>query len=320
MVADPDLGVDAFGLRFRNPVGLAAGFDKSARHARAMQHLGFGFLEIGSITARPERGNVRPRLFRLPRDGALVNRMGLNNEGADAIAERLESLRREIGIPLFGNVALTPGRGLDTRGAIEDYVTSVRRVRDVVDAIVLNVSCPNTGDGRTFEEPQLLRQLLGKVREAAPRGERPVIVKLSTDLEMAAFIESVEVVCEMADGLSLSNTTLDRSALRTDIETIARIGPGGVSGRPLFARGVEAVRMAARCARGRCPIVGVGGISRAQDARAYLDAGATLVQLYTGLVYEGPLAVRRICRGLGRDRRAMAATRPPRAQDARREA
>lgn len=316
---DPTLAIVAFGMRFRNPVGLAAGFDKNGRHARALQHLGFGFIEVGSITAGPTPGNPAPRLFRLPGDGALINRMGLNNEGAEVIAARLAAIRSDLDVPLFANVALTPGATNDTEAAIADYASAVWNVHDAADAVVLNVSCPNTGDGRTFEDPLLLTRLLVAVHGAMPRGKSPLLVKLSTDLDRGLLAEAVDVVARSADGLVIANTTTCRDALRASPDRLARIGEGGVSGRPLFARALEALRFAADRVGGRLPIIGVGGIASADDARAYLEAGATLVQLYTGLVYEGPLVVKRICAGLdGVCGEAVASSR--RARSARREA
>lgn len=283
--------VEVFGLRFPNPLGVAAGFDKNAEHVHALAALGFGFVEVGSVTARPSAGNPRPRLWRLRADQALVNRMGLNNRGADAIATTLAKL--DAPVPLFVNVAKSHDPEVMGDAAVSDYVTSVERVAPHADVLVLNVSCPNTGDGRTFEDPEALAPLLAAVAPKVPDG-RPWLVKVSPDLDPGALDEVVDVALSAgAHGFTATNTTVRRDGLRTP--GAAELN-GGLSGAPLHAAAVRTVaRIRARTDR---PIVGVGGVRTSADARAFLDAGAQLVQLFTGFIYGGPRTARRICRGL----------------------
>lgn len=291
--APPGSPVDVFGLRFLNPVGLAAGFDKNAAHLRGLAGLGFGFLEVGSVTARPWPGNPRPRLFRLPADEALINCMGLNNHGAEAVAARLA--RRRVGVPVFVNVAKTPDPALEGAAAVADYVQSFRVLAPHADALVLNISCPNSGDGRTFEESAALAALLDAT--LPERGGRPVLVKVSPDLSPEALETVVRVALDRGvDGFTATNTTVSRQGLQTPDSTLESIGRGGLSGAPLRVRSLEVVRRI----RALCdlPIVAVGGISTAEHAREALAAGASLVQLYTGFIYGGPGAIRRIARGL----------------------
>lgn len=296
-----DRPVEALGLVFRNPVGLAAGFDKDARHVEAMAGLGFGFVEVGSVTARVAEGNARPRLFRLPADEALVNRMGLNNGGAAAAAARLAALRaREWArVPVFVNVAKSPDPALEGAAAIADYVEAVEAVRGVADAVVLNISCPNSGDGRTFEDPVVLGPLLDAVMGVLGEDGPPLLVKVSPDLSDEALAEVGRLAVERgARGLTATNTTVDRSGLRTDAARLAAIGRGGLSGAPLHARAVACVRALRAAVGDAVTIVGVGGVRGPGEARAFLEAGANLVQLYSGFIYGGPSTVRRICAGL----------------------
>lgn len=290
--------VVCLGLRFDNPVGLAAGFDKDARYIDAMAALGFGFVEVGSVTARPSAGNPRPRLFRLPGDGALVNRMGLNNQGAEATAARLASLTRRP-VPVFVNVAKTHDPRLAGDAAIADYVTSISAVKDHADALVLNISCPNSGDGRTFEDPELLAPLLDAVMRAVGADGPPLLVKVSPDLTPDALEAVARLALDAgARGFTATNTTVDRSGLKTPVARLDAIGPGGLSGAPLHRRAVSTVRRLRAIAGGDVALVGVGGIRGPDEANAFLAAGADLVQLYTGFVYGGPTTVRRICAGL----------------------
>ncbi len=285
---------ELFGLRFRNPVGIAAGFDKNAEHVGALGALGFGFVEVGSVTARPAAGNPRPRLFRLRPDRALINRMGLNNQGADAVAARLATLRRDI--PLFVNVAKTHDPAIVGHAAVADYCESVARLAPQADVLVLNVSCPNSGDGRTFEDPEALAALLAAVAPKVPAG-RPWLVKVSPDLDPSQLDDVVAVATAAGvSGFTATNTTVSREGLRT--AGLDAVGKGGLSGAPLLRRSIRTVEHLR--SRTELPIVGVGGISSGADARAMLAAGANLVQLYTGFVYGGPRTVRRVCAELGR--------------------
>lgn len=282
-----------WGQRFDNPVGIAAGFDKNATHVRGLSRLGFGFIEIGSVTAQPSAGNTRPRLFRLPADEALINRMGLNNAGAEAVAHRLADLDRPV--PLFVNVAKSHDSSLSGRAAIDDYVRSVALLAPHADVLVLNVSCPNSGDGRTFEHPDALTPLLAAVMAA--KGDVPMLIKLSPDLPEDVLDAAVDLSVEAgAAGFTVANTTVKRAGLKTPAKRLDAIGKGGLSGAPLFERTIT--RVARVRSRTTLPIVAVGGIATGAQAQAALDAGANLVQMYTGFVYGGPRTVLRMCAGL----------------------
>ncbi len=296
------------GLRFANPVGLAAGFDKDAALVGFWAALGFGFAEVGSVTARPSAGNPRPRAFRLPREGALVNRMGLNNDGAERVAARLAATQRPSGLVLGVNVAKTHDPTILGRDAVEDFRRSVRLLLPHAQYLALNVSCPNTSDGKTFEEPAALDALLAAVmaERAAHGGSAarvPVLVKLAPpDADRPDWGRVDELVAisraRGVEGFVAANTAADRAGLTAD--AVARIGRGGLSGRPLAARSTALVRHLYRATGGALPIIGVGGVDSAEAAYEKLRAGASLVGLYTGLVYEGPGLVRRIKQGLVR--------------------
>lgn len=313
---EPDgaLGQTLWGLRFRSPVGLAAGFDKDARLVRFWDALGFGWADVGSVTNEAAPGNPRPRAFRLPDDRALVNRMGLNNDGAAAVAARLARAPRRPGFVVSVNVAKThrqdPG-ALAGAAGIEDVRRAVAVVLPQADLLTVNVSCPNTADGKTFETPEALDALLAAVAPArdafaaAGGGRRvPLLVKLSPD---AADVDGLVAVAlaHGVDGLVATNTAAhptevgwSRAGLTTDAGTLERIGRGGLSGRPLAERSLALTRHLYRLTEGRVPLVGVGGIDSAEAAYARVRAGASLVQLYTALVYEGPGVVRTVTRGL----------------------
>nr|WP_321984527.1 quinone-dependent dihydroorotate dehydrogenase [uncultured Lichenicoccus sp.] len=288
---DPALAVDAMGRRFANPIGLAAGFDKDARVIRPLARLGFGFVEAGTVTPRPQPGNPRPRLFRLDEDHAIVNRMGFNNRGIDAALGRLARLRRVPGVPVGLNL------GINKAGAVplEDYPMLVQAASPLVDYLVINLSSPNTPGLRDLQQADRLAELLRAVAPAR-RTRRPLLVKLSPDLEPGALAEIVEAVVEGgADGLIVSNTTL----ARPDWLRSGRAGEaGGLSGEPLRARSTALLAAVARRANGRLALVGCGGIASAQDVLDKVRAGADLVQLYTGLVLHGPALVQHLLRDL----------------------
>ncbi|HYE95431.1 MAG TPA: quinone-dependent dihydroorotate dehydrogenase [Rubricoccaceae bacterium] len=304
-VEDERLAQTVWGLRFASPVGLAAGFDKNAALVPFWAALGFGFAEVGSVTARPSAGNPRPRAFRLERDRALVNRMGLNNDGAEAIAARLAGLRKPEGFVLGVNVAKTHDPLILGDEAIEDFRQSVRRLLPHADFLALNVSCPNTAEGKTFEEPAALDALLAAVfaERTVQLSEVPVLVKLSPPgpdgLDTGAVDELVAISRRHGvAGFIAVNTASDRSGCTADVATLDRIGAGGLSGRPLADRATTLLRHLYRTTDGVLPLVGVGGVDSAEAAYARLRAGASLVELYTALVYEGPGVVKRINRGL----------------------
>ncbi|RSK23880.1 quinone-dependent dihydroorotate dehydrogenase [Hymenobacter metallilatus] len=290
----PNLEREVLGLRFRNPLGLAAGFDKNAELTDELGALGFGFVEIGTVTPRPQPGNPTPRLFRLPQDAALVNRMGFNNHGAEAAAARLRQ-RHDRGLIIGGNI----GKNKDTPNeqAAQDYVACVEALHEVVDYFVVNVSSPNTPGLRQLQEREPLIQLLQQVQERnqALPVPRPLLLKIAPDLTDPQLDDILLIARETnLSGLVATNTTISRDGLTTPAATVASLGAGGLSGKPLRQRATEVIRYLSRHSRGQLPIIGVGGIHSAQDAREKLEAGASLLQLYTGFIYEGPALVRRI--------------------------
>jgi dihydroorotate dehydrogenase len=275
---DPRLNRRILGLDFPNPVGLAAGFDKNGEVPDAALALGFGFVEIGTVTPRPQGGNPRPRMFRAPADRAIVNRLGFNSEGHDAVHARLARRRRR------GIVGVNLGANKESSDRIADYVTGARRFGDVADYLTINISSPNTPGLRDLQEKDALRRLLGEV--GAARGSVPVLVKIAPDLDDDALGGIVEtVIAAGIDGMIVSNTTLSRDGI-SDARLAAEAG--GVSGRPLFAPSTKMLARVRRLAGDRLVLVGVGGIESGVAARQKLAAGADLVQLYTGMVYEGP--------------------------------
>lgn len=299
---DAALAVERFGIRFPNPVGLAAGFDKAGAHFNALGALGFGHVEIGTVTALAQEGNPRPRLFRLPADGALLNRMGFNNPGADAVARRLAGARIE---PVLG-VNLGKSKVTPLEDAPGDYLRSLALLEPFARYVVVNVSSPNTPGLRALQDAEPLRRLLAALRAraaelAAARGgtPRPLLVKIAPDLEDEQVDEAVDIATSLGlAGIVATNTTVRRDGLRTPAAAVEAMGPGGISGAPVRARAREVVARIWRRTEGRLPIVGVGGVAGADDAWAMIRAGASLVQLYTGFVYGGPGVVRATLRGL----------------------
>lgn len=305
---DGALGQTLWGLNFTNPVGLAAGFDKNAQLIRFWEALGFGFAEVGSVTARPAKGNKRPRAFRLPEDQAIINRMGLNNQGAQKISRRIQRGQKKRGIPLGINIAKTHDDTIVGEAAIEDFRRSFHLLAPLADYVALNISCPNTADGRTFEEADGLDALLKVIFEerTAMHLDVPVLIKLAPPLTPKVVFDSqIEDIMQVAlahgvHGFIATNTASDRQHLTTDEARLERIGRGGLSGAPIFERSTQLVRYLYRRTEGKLPIIGVGGVASAEQAYAKLRAGASLVQLYTGLVYEGPGLVKAIKEGLVR--------------------
>ena len=295
----PSLAREVFGLKFPNPVGLAAGFDKNAVLTDELATLGFGFVEIGTVTPRPQPGNPTPRLFRLPQDEALINRMGFNNEGAAAAAERLRR-RHNRQLIIGGNI----GKNKDTPNeqAGDDYVAAFEALVEEVDYFVVNVSSPNTPGLRELQDKEPLIKLLQQVqdRNLARTTPRPLLLKIAPDLTDAQLDDILEIARETRlSGLVATNTTIARpETLRTPAAAVAAHGAGGLSGRPLRERATEVIRYLHQRSQGGLPIIGAGGIHSAQDALDKLAAGASLVQLYTGFIYEGPGLVRQINRAL----------------------
>ncbi|WP_151089278.1 quinone-dependent dihydroorotate dehydrogenase [Hymenobacter baengnokdamensis] len=294
----PSLERRVFGLSFPNPVGLAAGFDKNAVLTDELATLGFGFVEIGTVTPRPQPGNPQPRLFRLPQDEALINRMGFNNDGAAAVAARLR-LRTNHRLIIGGNI----GKNKDTPNerAGDDYVAAFEALAEVVDYFVVNVSSPNTPGLRELQDKKPLISLLQQVQEQNLRRAvpRPLLLKIAPDLSDAQLDDILEIARETRlSGLVATNTTISRTGLSTPARQVDTLGAGGLSGRPLRQRATEVIAYLHRRSQGTLPIIGAGGIHSAADALEKLAAGATLVQLYTGFIYEGPALVSRINRQL----------------------
>ncbi len=292
----PELPIDLWGLRFPNPVGLAAGMDKQAAALPAWAALGFGFSELGGVTSQAQPGHPRPRMFRLVEEQALINRMGFNNPGAEAFAARLEGWKRSGSWPAHP-VGVNLGKSKDTPlgEAAQDYAESFRRLHPLADFFVVNVSSPNTPQLRELQAKQALDDILAGLVELN-HPHKPVLVKVAPELSDEALDEILEVSANrrMA-GIVACNTTTDRTGLHTACGTEA----GGLSGRPLRARSTAMIRHIYRQLRGHLPIIGVGGIFTAADAFEKIQAGASLVQVYTGLVYEGPGIAREIVAGLG---------------------
>jgi len=295
-------------LDFPSPVGLAGGFDKDARVPRALAALGFGFLELGTVTARAQEANPPPNLFRLPDDRALVNRLGFPNDGARAVARRFarDVGRGGAGVPVGFSIGKSRAVAIDPiQPVVDDYVESFRAVREVADFIVVNVSSPNTANLRTLQGESLARSLLGALSEENAAARLPLLLKVSPDLGNDDLDALLTVVRETKlDGVVATNTTTSRSGLVSRPSVVDAVGAGGLSGPPLRARALEMVGRARAALGERATIIGVGGIETGADARAYLERGANLVQLYTGFVYGGPETPMRIARELADARAA----------------
>jgi dihydroorotate dehydrogenase len=293
--------VTVMGLKFRNGVGLAAGLDKDARCIEGLLAMGFGFVEVGTVTPRPQPGNPRPRLFRLPDEAALINRMGFNNGGAFAAAERVSHARQRLG-PTAGLIGINIGKNKDTplHDAAADYLLGLETVYDVADYVTVNVSSPNTAGLRELQKSDALRGLLTAIKRrqtelAAQRGRYvPLAAKLAPDLDDAEVAAIAGVLLDVGmDGCIATNTTISRPL---PLATRYRDESGGLSGVPLNELAVSCVARLARALDGRIPIIGVGGICDVASARRFIDAGASLVQLYTGFIYQGPALVRDLAR------------------------
>lgn len=294
----PTLEREVFGLKFPNPVGLAAGFDKDGKLAEKWANVGFGFVELGTVTPRPQAGNPKQRLFRLPADQAIINRMGFNNEGVEGLVERLKKIRSKR-IVIGGNIG--KNKTTPNEDAVEDYRICFEALYPYVDYFVVNVSSPNTPGLRELQEKEPLKALLLSLQELnnAKAKPRPLLLKIAPDLSDGQLDDIAAIVKEIGlDGLVANNTTIDRSNLKTPAEEVANIGAGGLSGKPLTQRSNEVIRYLRKALGPDLPIIGVGGIMRPEDAVERLHAGATLVQVYTGFVYNGPNFPKQICKAL----------------------
>lgn len=293
MTNKPGLERELFGLKFKNPVGLAAGFDKNAVLFDELGNYGFGFVEIGTVTPKPQPGNPKKRIFRLREDEALVNRMGFNNDGADAIVERLR--KRKSDVIIGGNIGknkLTPNEN-----AIDDYMICFEKLFEVVDYFVVNVSSPNTPNLRALQDKEPLTELLKTLQTENEKKDapKPILLKIAPDLTDSQLMDIIDIVnTTKIAGVIATNTTISREGLQSEHQKEA----GGLSGKPVRERSTEVIRFLAEKSGKSFPIIGVGGIHSADDAKEKLAAGADLIQLYTGFIYEGPGLVKRINRSL----------------------
>jgi len=302
LVDDPSLEREVFGLKFKNPVGLAAGFDKNGLMIKEMANLGFGFVETGTVTPLPQGGNPLPRMFRLPADEALINRMGFNNDGVEVVAERIKAYRNSADhktqrVIIGGNIGknkITPNEE-----AVDDYVKCFDKLFDVVDYFVVNVSSPNTPGLRALQEKEPLLHILNTLQQRNNKNNitRPILLKIAPDLTDEQLNDIVEIVQESGiAGVIATNTTISRDGLVTPGDN--KNETGGLSGKPLTQRSTEVIAYLQKKSNGSFPIIGVGGIHSAADALDKMKAGASLLQLYTGFIYEGPALIGRINKAL----------------------
>lgn len=297
---NPALERELFGLKFKNPVGLAAGFDKDGKYYEAMSSLGFGFIEIGTVTPKGQVGNPQPRLFRLPKDEALINRMGFNNEGLDAFVSRVKHGKRPNNIILGGNIG--KNKNTPNEEAVNDYRICFEALFPYVDYFVVNVSSPNTPNLRALQDKKPLTALLSTLQEINQKKAtpKPILLKIAPDLTDTQLDDIIEIVGNTKiDGLIAANTTINRANLKTDEATIKAIGNGGLSGAPVRERSTEVIKYL----KSKAPnikIIAVGGIASPEDAIEKLGAGADLIQIYSGLIYEGPALIKKINKRLAR--------------------
>ncbi len=296
---DQKLEREVFGIKFRNPVGLAAGLDKDAEVYKALGKIGFGFVEIGTVTPKAQPGNPKPRAFRLVKDEALINRMGFNNEGVEACVKRLK--KRDSKLIIGGNIGknkVTPNEN-----AVSDYEIGFNSLFDYVDYFVVNVSSPNTPNLRELQDKKPLTDLLNRLMELNSQKvtPKPILLKIAPDLTNEQLDDIIEIVkATKIAGVVATNTTIERNGLSYDKDYIEQLGNGGLSGKPLTKRATEVIKYLHQKSGGAFPIIGVGGIHSAEDAIEKLNAGASLVQVYTGFIYEGPGIVKKINKGLAK--------------------
>ncbi len=299
---DDKLERNFFGLRFSNPVGLAAGFDKNAKYLRELAVLGFGFVEIGTVTPLPQDGNLKPRLFRLPKDKALINRMGFNNDGTEKIAERLKSFRKKNKNPqliIGGNIGKNKNTPNDN--AWKDYEISFNALHDLVDYFVVIVSSPNTPGLRDLQQKDSLRKILAHLQESNKQKniQRPLLLKISPDLATSELDDILDLAMEInLDGLVAANTTISRENLMTPSAEVEQKGAGGLSGLPLKNKSTQIIKYIFERTGGKVPVIASGGIFSGKDAAEKFNNGASLVQVWTGFIYEGPAIVKNICKSL----------------------
>ena len=297
IVKHPSLERKVFGLTFPNPVGLAAGFDKDAKMYSDLFSCGFGFIEIGTVTPKSQPGNPKPRLFRLKEDHAIINRMGFNNGGVDVCYERLKNRNRNLIVG--GNIG--KNKWTENEDAVQDYLICFNTLFDVVDYFVVNVSSPNTPGLRDLQEKEPLLRLLStlSLENKTKTVTKPILLKIAPDLTDGQLDDIIDIVKESGiDGVIATNTTISREGLKIDRSSIENIGAGGLSGKPLTKRSTEVIRYLSNKSDNAFPIIGVGGIHSVEDAHEKLNAGAALIQLYTGFIYEGPSLIKKINKSL----------------------
>jgi dihydroorotate dehydrogenase len=313
-----DLQVEIFQLPFKNPVGLGAGFDKNARYLRELECLGFGFVEIGTVTPLPQQGNDKPRVFRLPEDKALINRMGFNNDGVKIIAERLKVWKESIAFRIRSSDSGQADSRLKTplsrliiggnigknkitsnQDAWKDYEICFKELHPYVDYFVVNVSSPNTPGLRELQEKESLRKILSHLQtiNATQTNPKPILLKIAPDLSVEQIDDVIDLAIEIKlDGLVATNTTISRSGLQISESRLNSFGAGGLSGIPLKQRSTEVVKYICEKTNGKIPVIASGGIFNGEDAKEKIKAGAVLVQVWTGFIYEGPAIVKNICK------------------------
>ncbi len=301
--SEVDLETEVFGLKFKNPVGLAAGFDKNAKYINELSYCGFGFIEIGTLTPKAQDGNPKVRLFRLKEDQGIINRMGFNNDGVEIATHHLKKARKN-GVLVGGNIGknkVTPNEK-----AVDDYLICFERLFDHVDYFAVNVSSPNTPNLRALQEKEPLEHLLNTLvsKNNTYANPKPILLKIAPDLSNTQLDDIVDIFSSTnIDGLIATNTTISRENLLTDAKLVDEMGAGGLSGRPVKNRSTEVIRYITKKSDGKIPIVGVGGIHSDEDAIEKLKAGASLIQMYTGFIYEGPAVIKRINKAIVEYRR-----------------
>jgi dihydroorotate dehydrogenase len=294
-----NLSCELLGLHFPNPIGLGAGFDKNAEHLNVLSLLGFGFVEIGTVTPKAQAGNPSPRLFRIPSQKALINRMGFNNDGVVKIAARLNEHKEKSNANLIIGGNIGKNKVTENTEAWKDYCINFQGLQDVVDYFVVNVSSPNTPGLRELQEKESLRKIFSELQNIN-KNNKPILLKIAPDLETSALDDIISLTQEIKiDGLVSSNTTLDRSLLNnSNLEKATKFGAGGLSGQPLLEKSNQVLQYLHKGTGGNLPIIASGGIFTGADAKAKLNAGASLVQIWTGFIYEGPSMVKNICKYL----------------------
>ena len=293
-IEDPSLQKQVFGLPFKNPIGLGAGFDKNALYLRELETIGFGFVEVGTVTPLAQAGNDRPRLFRLPKDRAIVNRMGFNNNGVKAVAARLRETKRNIIVG--GNIG--KNKATPNEDAWKDYEICMNELFDCIDYFVVNVSSPNTPGLRALQEKESLRKILSQLQNInqGRMNTKPLLLKIAPDLTVGQLDDIIELAQEVKlSGIVATNTTISREDLQTEKGKIEEIGAGGLSGKPLKQKSTQIVQYITKQTNGTLPVVASGGIFSGEDAKEKLAAGASLLQVWTGFIYEGPQIVKNIC-------------------------